>query len=243
MLNYCEFIDLAIKRLGWRAYAIGCYYAYFKYGAYKLIVKHSTSTHSGYSKGEKRQLAILNSAENILLKLGYDKLSMRKVANDAGISVGNLQYYFSSKEDLVAAMLNNVIQDYLIAFEEIRHHGEPKQQLRELITEIFLDLNNERTTFFFPELWSLANHEKSMVPFMDEMYDKYRMVLANIIKEINPTLTDIQTKRLSLFISSSIEGHTIFIGYQKPWIEETKPIISIALQSFLWLIEQGDIPN
>lgn len=208
-----------------------------------MIEKHAIPAHSGYSKGVERQQKILNSAENILLKSGYDKLSMRKVANDAGISVGNLQYYFSSKEDLVAAMINNVIQDYLKAFKEIRQNGDPKQQFCELITELFLDLNSKRATFFFPELWSLANHEKSMLPFMHEMYEMYRKVLTNIIKDINPTLSDIQAKRLSLFISSSIEGHTIFIGYQKPWIEETKPIISMALQSFVWLIEQGEIPE
>jgi AcrR family transcriptional regulator len=208
-----------------------------------LIKKHLIASRDGYAKGEQRQQSILNSAENILIKSGYENLTMRKVATDAGISVGNLQYYYPTKEALISAMLNSVIQDYLDAFDEIRHHGDPKDQFSELVNEIFLDLNTKRTSFFFPELWSLANHEKNIVVFMDEMYSKYRTVIAHLIQEINPSLNDEQAKRLSLFISASIEGHTIFVGYEKPWVNETPKISAIALQSFMWLIEHGDIPE
>lgn len=201
------------------------------------------SVRGGYQKGEQRVQAILNAAENILIDSGYHNLSMRKVAGKAGISVGNLQYYFPSKEDLIEALLNNVIQDYLNIFDEIRHHGTPKEQFTHMIEQIVKDLNTKRTTIFFPELWSLANHEKNINKFMDAMYGKYRGVLASVICEINPALSKQQAKRLSIFISSSLEGHTVFIGYQKPWLRETKHIVNMAVQSFLWLIEHGEIPD
>jgi hypothetical protein len=78
---------------------------------------------------------------------------------------------------------------------------------------------------------------------MDEMYENYRKVLADIIGEVNPALSAIQARRLALFICASVEGHTIFIGYRKPWRKETANIIHIAKQSFLWLIMQGEIPD
>lgn len=78
---------------------------------------------------------------------------------------------------------------------------------------------------------------------MDAMYEDYRRVLADIISDVNPQLSRPQTRRLALFISASLEGHTIFIGYRKPWQKETANIVAMASQSFLWLIKHGDIPR
>ena len=107
---------------------------------------------------------------------------------------------------------------------------------------VIKDLNIKRTTVFFPELWSMANQEKSISKIMDGMYGKYRTVVADVIKDINPILSDCQAQRLSIFITASLEGHTIFIGYKKPWSKEADNMIDISIQSFLWLIEHGDIP-
>ena len=78
---------------------------------------------------------------------------------------------------------------------------------------------------------------------MDNMYQRYREVLVEIIAEINPALSEAQCQRLALFFTSSVEGHTIFIGFRKPWRRETQNIVSMATQSFLWLVKNGEIPE
>ena len=95
-----------------------------------------------------------------------------------------------------------------------------------------------QTTLFFPELWSLANHDARATELMDNMYDQYRQVLVEVIRAINPTLTDAETNRLALFMSASMEGHTMFVGDQKPWAQDIPQLIELATQSFLGLIEQ-----
>ncbi|MBT3900058.1 MAG: TetR family transcriptional regulator C-terminal domain-containing protein, partial [Gammaproteobacteria bacterium] len=102
------------------------------------------------------------------------------------------------------------------------------------------DLNSKNTTMFFPELWSLANHQASATQLMDDMYAQYRAVLKEVIKEINPKLKPSSVDRLALFISASIEGHTVFIGHGKPWQKQTKKLIKIATQSFLFAIESEE---
>ncbi len=204
---------------------------------------NTNSLRSGYQKGEERLKVILRSAEEVLIEHGYHNFSLRKVATKAGISVGNLQYYFPSRDELIDAMMQDVVGEYLIVFEQIRDHDTPREQLVHIIEEVVLDLNSKRTTLFFPELWSMSNHEAGVNRYMESMYAKYQAVLKDVIMDINPALTDKQAERLSLFIAASIEGHTIFIGYKKPWTQETKPILSISIQSFLWLIEHGDIPK
>jgi AcrR family transcriptional regulator len=208
----------------------------------KKIIKPLNRGRSG--KGRHTVLAILLAAENLVIDEGYHNLSLRKVAATAELTLGNLQYYFPTKDSLVKAMLDNSIQRYLDKFEEIRSSAgeDPEKQFRALIEEIFRDLNSKYTTVFFPEVWSLANHDDHAIEFMDAMYDKYRMVLIEVMGQVNPALCADQLRRLAIFISSSIEGHTMFIGHKKPWQGETSNIINIATQSFLWLIRSGDIP-
>lgn len=197
----------------------------------------------GYTKGEIRIKIILDAAEQLLIDSGYHNFSMRKVATKAGVSVGNLQYYFPTKDVLIQALLDYVIQNYLDTFEKFRGHGSPKEQFIKILKAVIKDLKTKHTTVLFPELWSMANHEKHICEILDRMYGKYRMMVANVIQDINPALDENQALRLSLFITASIEGHTIFIGHKKPWSKETEHIIDISIQSFLWLIEHGNIPD
>lgn len=203
----------------------------------------NTARQGAYKKGRDKRLQVLEAAADLLIESGYHNFSMRKVADAAGIRLGNLQYYFPSKEKLVKAMLDNALSRYLDDFFEIRQQGTPEEQFLTVIKHVVFDLNSKRTTVFFPELWSLSNHEKGVTKSMDDMYEDYRRVLADIINEINPELSRAQARRLALFISASLEGHTIFIGYRKPWKKETANIVVMASQSFLWLIKHGDIPR
>jgi AcrR family transcriptional regulator len=195
-------------------------------------------------KGQHTALAIVLAAEKLVIDEGYHNFSLRKVAAKAELTLGNLQYYFPSKDSLLKTMLDNCIQRYLDRFERTRAEAgaDPEAQFIALISVIIRDLNSKSTTVFFPEVWSLANHDDHATEFMDAMYDKYRQVLMEVIALLNPALSNAQRQRLALFISASLEGHTMFIGHRKPWKKETENISALASQSFLWLIRSGEIP-
>ncbi|TFH68585.1 TetR/AcrR family transcriptional regulator [Gammaproteobacteria bacterium LSUCC0057] len=196
-----------------------------------------------YSKGKNTASEILSSAIKVFIAEGYAGFSLRKVAAAAEVKLSNLQHYFPSKDALLEAMMMVEIEAYLASFEEIRSHGSAEQQLAELVDMVVEDLKTKKTTIFFPELWSLSNHHQAMTKHMEAMYRRYRLVVKEIIRAINPALNDRQVKHLALFITASLEGHTVFVGYHKPWMRETKAISSIATQSFLWLIKSGEIPD
>lgn len=196
-----------------------------------------------YSKGKNTSAEILAAAIAVFIDQGYAQFSLRKVAAAANVTLSNLQHYFPTKKALLEAMMTIEIEAYLATFEEIRSHGTPEQQLAELVETVVEDLKTKKTTIFFPELWSLSNHHQAMTKYMDAMYKKYRLVVKEIIHAINPALTEEQVKHLALFITASLEGHTVFVGYHKPWMRETKAISAIATQSFLWLIRCGEIPQ
>lgn len=192
-------------------------------------------------KAQQTASLILDAAEDLMIDAGYHNFSMRKVATKAGVTIGNLQYHFPTKEILIKAMLDHCIARYLELFARIREASgdDPREQLKQLVHVIFKDLNTSNTTHFFPELWSLSNHEPYATELMDNMYAQYRSVLVEVIQAINPAIRKLQAERLALFMSASMEGHTVFVGHDKPWQKDTQKMANLAVSSFLHLIDEA----
>lgn len=171
-----------------------------------------------YLKGQERIVQILEAARNILIDSGYAGLSMRKIATAVGITIGNLHYYYPSKKDLIADLLDHVIQGYLQDSENTRREAgaSPEDQFIAVIRLIIDDLNTRETTNFFPELWAMANHDETAAERMHELYCKARLDINELIAVLNPSLNEEEREQLALFISASMEGLTPFIGNGKP---------------------------
>lgn len=60
----------------------------------------------------------MRATARILVRDGYESLTTNQVALEAGASVGSLYQYFSSKQQLVAALLNQHIDDTLRQLRE-----------------------------------------------------------------------------------------------------------------------------
>lgn len=69
-------------------------------------------------RGEATRAAIVAAAEELLRERGYDGMTMREVAQRAGVSLGNAYYYFSSKEDLVHGFYERLQRDHARAAQE-----------------------------------------------------------------------------------------------------------------------------
>jgi AcrR family transcriptional regulator len=53
------------------------------------------------AKGEQTRRLILETALRLFRERGYAQTTMRAIATEAGVAVGNAYYYFSSKEQLI----------------------------------------------------------------------------------------------------------------------------------------------
>ena len=52
-----------------------------------------------------RRERILDAAMELATEGGYDAVQMREVGTEAGVALGTIYRYFSSKDDLLAAVL------------------------------------------------------------------------------------------------------------------------------------------
>jgi AcrR family transcriptional regulator len=190
-------------------------------------------------KGLSRLLSILDSARDIFMEEGYNSLTMRKVATKANISIGNLNYYYRTKEDLLRDLLDYFITPYLEEFDRARQQaGEsPEKQIKAVLKFWLEDLGTPETTVFFPECWALSNHNSFVAELMDNLYSKAREPLNELIPQINPTLTQKESEQLALYMCASMEGLTMFAGFEKPWSTQLSSLKKMSIDNFMDIIK------
>jgi AcrR family transcriptional regulator len=71
------------------------------------------------SKSEQTRTLIVETALRLFRENGYDRTTMRAIAKEAGVSVGNAYYYFASKEHLIQGFYERIQQLHLVASQEI----------------------------------------------------------------------------------------------------------------------------
>jgi len=201
-------------------------------------LKQNKPRESTYQRGKDTSHALIVAARDVFTSQGYATLSIRKVAERAGVSVGNLTYHFPNKQCLIEAMFEFVLNDYLMEFDRLsQKEGPAQEQLRNVVGYIFNDLANPTTTVLFPELWALANHEQYAAKVLDEIYRKARAIFVNLIPKINPSLSTQQVEDIALFMSASVEGHTMFVGANKQFTNSNERLTLMAQSSFLAIIK------
>ena len=197
-----------------------------------------TPREGGYARGQEGLEQILYAALNILVEQGSKALTLRRIASECGMKAGNLAYYFPSKEELLRELLNAIISSYEDAFEVIVHDpgASAEKRLEKLVVLILDDITTKKTSRVFPELWALSNYDPFVQERVTELYERARVGINELIAEINPALPADEREVVALFISATMEGMTIFAGYDKPWRAEMPAIERIAVKSFLHLI-------
>ena len=113
--------------------------------------------------------AILNACRTIVSEQGLAALNMRAVAQRCGIALGSLYNYFSSKEELMTAAIENVWQDIF----HMEHTCQRQLPFPDYVRWIFESVG--KGTVLYPNFFTahslmLASNSKSKAR---EMMDRY----------------------------------------------------------------------
>ena len=87
-------------------------------------------------KFNEKQIKILDVAEELIAKKGFDGTSVRDISAKANINVAMISYYFGSKEKMLAYLYQYRVQRTRESFAEFAHtikDGKPEMQMKEFI--------------------------------------------------------------------------------------------------------------
>lgn len=134
-----------------------------------------------------KKKAILDATRDLLVKHGGPKLTMRKVADHAGISLGNLQYHFAKREILLQALLNDFLIEYEDSLAQLAAHPRGKliADLEELFLSVFTDPEFEACGVVFKELWAESQHHLEMKAAMTAYYQRLSSFYVAFFSEVS----------------------------------------------------------
>lgn len=78
---------------------------------------------------ERNQAIILKAAEQVFAKKGFNGATTAEIARKAGVPKPNLHYYFGTKQQLYDSVIENILDLWLGAMDEIQPDADPAEAL------------------------------------------------------------------------------------------------------------------
>lgn len=133
-------------------------------------------------RGES-QKKILAAAFRLMSFNGYESTSISQIAKEAGISKGLMYNYFSSKEELLKALINRTMNDDEIMSEVITE--DPIKTLENVIRWFFGELRNNLNEWrFISEIMLKADRYSFIKDMISIKMDKLMSSVTALLTEI-----------------------------------------------------------
>lgn len=137
------------------------------------------------AKSEQTRRLILETALRLFQENGYDRTTMRAIAKEAGVSVGNAYYYFASKEHLVQGFYDRLAEEHAaVAAEALRGVTDLGERVRIVLTT-WLDVAAPYHGFAAKFFKNAADPSSPLSPFSaeskaarDTVIELHRLVLS-----------------------------------------------------------------
>lgn len=157
---------------------------------------------------------ILESARAVLVTHGYAAFTSRRVADAAGMAVGNLTCHFPTKRELLRALIARLLEFYAQRFETFLADSKRDSalDLEMLVRWVWTDAIGVDTTRTFRELWALAPHDVVIRRAIDDFYDEAIGGVVQLLKQAQPR-SDVQKIRLLVQLLAMVsEGGSVLYG-------------------------------
>lgn len=172
------------------------------------------SVRASTTRGADRVASILTAAKDILISEGFAGLSYRNIAKAAGIAVGNVNYYYPSKDDLMVDLANFIFDRWDERFRKRvpSRLKNDREIFRFSIGFMIQENKRDRTIRLLMEMWAMANHSPSVSKMLDAFYAKMRGSIADMIGRVRPDLPSQALAMRAALITAQIEGLMILVG-------------------------------
>ncbi|MBZ9570841.1 TetR/AcrR family transcriptional regulator [Methanobrevibacter sp. TMH8] len=179
------------------------------------------------------EITFLLSLEN-----GFDRVSIKQIQKESGVSSGSIYYYFKDKDDILVEILNRYLMGNIPLFKEAVRNSSDSLRERLRVAFILTTTSFNKKEFHFNSLTTRKfNHEDYFMlltsifhqyPEVRHMFhemqhdlnDFYYKLLQEAIEK-GEIREDIDIKTMNIFIQSCIKGHiTLWLNQSNFSLEE-----------------------
>ncbi|WP_261510351.1 TetR/AcrR family transcriptional regulator [Chryseobacterium paludis] len=170
-------------------------------------------------KFTEKQIHILDIAEELIAKKGYEGTSVRDICSKANINVAMISYYFGSKEKMMSYLYQYRVlktRENFSEFADTIKEGKPEMQMKEIIKYIVSQLF--KYNYFHGFVTQELRHTDNLKVELLDFYQLFVKKLDEVIKKgvasgvftFTPKPEDILT---------TIIGSTLFVIRNKNFYE------------------------
>lgn len=131
---------------------------------------------------DERRNEILDTAERLFYTKGYTKTTINDILNEIGIAKGTFYYYFKSKDEVMHAIINRIVDYDLVVAKEIAKDTELSVNAK--LLKIMLSQGQGAQ----PD-----SHKKELTEQFQQEGNEiiHQQTLAIIIKKLSPVLAEV----------------------------------------------------
>ncbi len=149
------------------------------------------------AKSEETRSLIVATAMRLFAENGYDRTTMRAIAAEAGVSVGNAYYYFASKDQLVQGLYDEIAKVHLTTSRQAIEGERDFSARLKTVLLTWLDVAEPYHRFGTQFFVNAADPDSPLSPFSDESTPArdasiglMRDVIADSDAKLDPDLRD-----------------------------------------------------
>jgi len=133
-------------------------------------------------EGQRSRDRVLQAALDLIIEVGIDRVRLAEVARRAGMSSGQVMYYFTSKEHILLETLAwQEHQDLLRRRATLADVTGAWRKLEEFIGLYLPADPADPSWILWLEAWARAPHNREVSKFLDELINLWRDDLTEII--------------------------------------------------------------
>ncbi len=198
------------------------------------LAKKGTATRRA---GAETAAKLIATAHDLLETEPLARFSMRNIAESAGVSLANLQYYFPRREDLVHAMSIDLDQRYRQAQAAVVADidaNSPLERFKAVLRYQLEDITLKSTRQFFIQYWALVGSMDDFEGgYLRDLYEYDIEQINEHLAALRPDLSEQRLMELSTMIAAMIEGLMLMLGGDQGKDSNNRSLADAALNSAL----------
>jgi AcrR family transcriptional regulator len=156
-------------------------------------------------KGQARREQVLRTARRRLVEGGLDRFTLREVAVEADMTLGNLQYYFTTRDDLLEALVRSEFEGNLASVRGAAGHDDPLRTLVVLAGTLVAGWAG-KSGRIYATLALLAFHDKRFERIYRSLYKSFYRELGQVLAEIDADASARKLEERARLITALLDG-------------------------------------
>ncbi len=131
---------------------------------------------------EVRKNELVDAAEDLFKEKGYSNTSVADIVNKVGVAHGLFYYYFDSKEDVINAIVQRMVDEFVLSINRIIDDDglDAKEKFKQLFFKTF---NRKKEKIYFFDYYNQEENRLMYSKYMTTISDRVVPLITEIIEE------------------------------------------------------------